>query len=617
MKRISFFNAILCLFFVFGMSELQSQINRVEPPFWWSGMLRPSLEILFYGENIAAYQPSSSDIKILQVDRTSNPNYLFVTVNMESQAPGFVTFEFSGNNIKRFTQTYEFRQRIQNSSERKGFDSSDVIYLIMPDRFANGDPSNDSHPEMTEAADRDNPGGRHGGDIRGIIDHLDYIEELGATAIWSTPLCEDNDPKGSYHGYAQSDVYRIDPRHGTNEDYKELSESLHQRGMKLIMDYVTNHWGLEHWTIKDLPAEDWIHQFPEYRQTNHRMTTQMDPHASKQDLKNCIEGWFVPSMPDLNKSNPKMLNYLIQNAIWWIEYAGLDGLRVDTYSYNDKDTIAQWTKAIMDEYPSFNIVGEIWMHHQAQIAYWQKDSKLGAIQDYNSHLPSVMDFTLHDAIMEVFDEKEPKWNSGMVKVYENFVNDFLYPDVNKILVFAENHDTPRINEIYSNIEDYKLIMALVATVRGIPQIYYGSEIGMRGEKKLGDGDIRRDFPGGWPDDSVNAFSRSGRTEAQNLYHDFTSKLFNWRKTADAIHYGKTTQYTPEENVYVYFRSLGEESVMVVLNPNAESREISLMRFGENLEDYNNAIEILSDQEITLNESLTIGGKTAFILELQK
>ena len=580
-------------------------------------MLRPSLEILFYGENMAAYQPSSSDIEILQVDRTSNPNYLFVTVNTESQAPGFVTFEFSGNNTKRFTQTYEFRQRIQNSSERKGFDSSDVIYLIMPDRFANGDPSNDSHPEMTEPADRDNPGGRHGGDIRGIIDHLDYIEELGATAIWSTPLCEDNDPKGSYHGYAQSDVYRIDPRHGTNEDYKELSESLHQRGMKLIMDYVTNHWGLEHWTIKDLPAEDWIHQFPEYRQTNHRMTTQMDPHASKQDLKNCIEGWFVPSMPDLNKSNPKMLNYLIQNAIWWIEYAGLDGLRVDTYSYNDKDTIAQWTKAIMDEYPSFNIVGEIWMHHQAQIAYWQKDSKLGAIQDYNSHLPSVMDFTLHDAIMEVFDEKEPKWNSGMVKVYENFVNDFLYPDVNKILVFAENHDTPRINEIYSNIEDYKLIMALVATVRGIPQIYYGSEIGMRGEKKLGDGDIRRDFPGGWPDDSVNAFSRSGRTEAQNLYHDFTSKLFNWRKTTDAIHYGKTTQYTPEENVYVYFRSLGEESVMVVLNPNAESREISLMRFGENLEDYNNAIEILSDQEITLNESLTIGGKTAFILELQK
>ncbi len=617
MKRKSFYNASVCLLLLIGMSEVRSQLERVEPPFWWSGMHRSNLEILFYGENIAEYQLSSTEIEIIQVDRTSNPNYLFATVNTESQPSGSVTFIFKGKGGSDFTHSYEFRERVQNSRDREGFDSSDLIYLIMPDRFANGDPSKDSHPETTELANRAEQGGRHGGDIRGIIDHLDYIEALGATAIWSTPLCEDNDPKGSYHGYAQSDVYRIDPRHGTNEEYRELSASLHRRGMKLIMDYVTNHWGLEHWMIKDLPADDWIHQFPEYKQTNHRMTTQMDPNASRQDLLNCVEGWFVPSMPDLNQSNPKMLNYLIQNAIWWIEYAGLDGLRVDTYSYNNKHTIAQWTRAVMEEYPSFNIVGEIWMHHQAQIAYWQKDSKLGAIQNYNSHLPSVMDFTLHDAIMEVFDEEEPRWNTGMVKIYENFVNDFLYPDVNNILVFAENHDTPRINEIYPGIEDYKLIMTLVATVRGIPQIYYGSEIGMKGKKEEGDGDIRRDFPGGWPGDDNYAFTKAGRSDIQNEYYDFTSRLFNWRKNSKVIHYGKTTQYTPEENVYVYFRSLDESSVMVVLNPNTEERNIDLERFGENLMPFNKGKEILSNKEIPLSGTISIPSKTAMILELQK
>ena len=487
----------------------------------------------------------------------------------------------------------------------------------MPDRFANGDPSRDSHPEMHEQVNRSEIGGRHGGDLRGIIAHLDYIKGLGATAIWSTPLCEDNDQGGSYHGYAQSNVYRIDPRLGTNEEYAELADKLHQRGMKLIMDYVTNHWGLEHWLIKDLPSDDWIHQFPEYRQTNHRMTTQMDPNASERDLKNCVEGWFVPSMPDLNQSNPKMLNYLIQNAIWWIEFAGLDGFRVDTYSYNDKKTIAAWTKAIMDEYPNFNIVGEIWMHHQAQIAYWQKDSPIGAIQNYNSHLPSVMDFTLHDAIMEVFDEEEPQWNTGMVKIYDNFVNDFLYPDVDNVLVFAENHDTPRINEIYPDIKKYKLVMSLIATVRGIPQIYYGSEIGMKGKKSIGDGDIRQDFPGGWSDDEQSAFEASGRSDYQNEYYDFTSRLFNWRKSAEVIHKGKMTQYTPEDNLYIYFRSLGEKVVMIVLNPNTESRELSLERFKESIQANTSGTDIISGEEYSLNAELFVNENTALILELKK
>lgn len=588
----------------------------MEPPFWWSGMNRQSLEILFYGENISEFEVTSNDLTISQVNRTANPNYLFVTVNTINQPPGEVKLDFGKAGKTSFSQHYQFKERRHGSSSRKGFDTSDLIYLIMPDRFANGDPSRDSHPDTHEGVNRSHAGSRHGGDLRGIINNVDHIQNLGATAIWSTPLGEDNDQQGSYHGYAQSDSYRIDPRFGTNEEYAELAEELHKRGMKLIMDFVTNHWGLEHWIVKDLPSNDWIHNFPEYRQTNHRMTTQMDPHASERDLKDCIEGWFVPSMPDLNQSNPKVLNYIIQNALWWIEYANLDGLRVDTYSYNNKDTIATWTKAIMDEYPLFNIVGEIWMHQQAQIAYWQKDSKIGALQNYNSFLPSVMDFTLHDAIMEVFNEEEPKWNSGMVKIYDNFVNDFLYPDIQNILVFAENHDTPRINEIYPDIADYKLVMTLIATIRGIPQIYYGSEIGMKGKKSNGDGDLRQDFPGGWAEDKSNAFTSSGRSDIQNQYFDFSSKLFNWRRTAEVVHKGKMTQYAPEENVYVYFRTYQDEVVMVVLNPNDESRNLSLERFEENIKEFSRAFEVISENEFELNDGIVIEGKTALVLEMQ-
>ncbi|MEN8789602.1 MAG: glycoside hydrolase family 13 protein [Flavobacteriaceae bacterium] len=606
----------LCFVLLLTMNEVSSQISKIEPPFWWSGMQRPTLEILFYGDDIASYQPVSEDIKISDVARTRNPNYLFVTVETTKQEAGSVIFTFGKESAAPIAVTYEFRERREGSKTRKGFDASDLIYLIMPDRFANGDPSRDSHPEMHENANRTEPGGRHGGDLRGIIDNLDYIEDLGATAIWSTPMCEDNDPQGSYHGYAQSDVYRIDPRIGTNGEYAELADNLHQRGMKLIMDYVTNHWGLEHWMIKDLPDENWVYHINEYRQTNHRMTTQMDPYASELDLKYCIEGWFVPSMPDLNQTHPKMLTYLIQNAIWWIEFANLDGLRVDTYSYNNKETIAQWTKAIMDEYPSFNIVGEIWMHNQAQIAFWQKNSKIGELQNYNSQLPSVMDFTLHDAIIEVFDEEDPQWNTGMVRIYENFVNDFLYPDTQNIMVFAENHDTPRINEIYKNIADYKIIMSLIATTRGIPQIYYGSEIGMRGQKSQGDGDIRRDFPGGWPGDEVNAFERSGRDEIQNQYYDFSAKLFNWRKTARVVHSGEMKHYTPEENVYVYFRTLPGQTVMVILNPNNASRELNPDRFNENIGQYTQGIDVITGDVIGLNENMLIERKTAYILELK-
>jgi glycosidase len=595
-----------------------SQIERVEPPFWYSNMNLSSVQIMFYGKNIAFNTVSvSNNIIIQSIQKTENPNYLFVTINTKDVTPQNLTFTFKNDKNRTFTKNYEIKKRRENSKFRQGFNSSDLVYLLMPDRFANGNPDNDSSASTTEKADRNLPGGRHGGDIAGIIQNIDYLQQLGVTAVWPTPLCEDNDAAYSYHGYGQSDVYKIDPRYGTNEEYLQMSAELHQRGMKNIMDYVTNHWGWNHWMLKDLPTYNWIHQFPGFAQSNYRMTTQFDINASQIDTKYCMDGWFVKSMPDLNQSNPLVLNYLTQNAIWWIEYADLDGLRVDTYSYNDKEGISKWTKAITDEYPNFNIVGEIWMHDQAQMAYWQKDSKIGAIQNYNSYLPSVMDFTLHDAISSVFNENDSSWHKGIIKVYENFTNDFLYPNTNNLLVFAENHDTNRFNEIYKNdLSKYKMAMTLLATTRGIPQIYYGSEIGMAGNKdKLGDAAIRQDFPGGWKTDSKNAFSKTGRKEEEQQYFEFTSKIFNWRKDKAVIHSGKLKHYIPENNVYVYFRYNENESVMVVINNNPEKQKINPNRLSESLNGYQSGIDVVTNKKWNINEDLEIEGKSVFVFEL--
>lgn len=605
------------IFLMFHLFTLSAQITKVEPPYWWAGMQSDELQIMVYGNNISELQPEIKDIVITGITKTENPNYVFITIETKNIPVGKIQIDFKKKGKIAFSQPYEFKQRNENSALRKGFDSSDLIYLLMPDRFANGNEANDSHPSVTEKVDRNFEGGRHGGDLQGIIDHLDYLNELGVTAIWSTPLLEDNDERYSYHTYGQSDVYKIDPRYGTNEEYKLLAHEMHKRNMKLVMDYVTNHWGAEHWMIKDLPAYDWIHQFPGYANSNYRMSTQYDPNTSEIDKKYCVDGWFVQSMPDLNQSNPLVLNYLTQNAIWWIEYAGLDGFRVDTYSYNDKEAIAKWTKSIMNEYPNFNIVGEVWLHDQAQISYWQKDSPIGALQSYNTYLPSVMDFTLHDTFGSVFNENETGWSNGMYKVYENFVNDFLYNDINNLLVFVENHDTARFNEIYNNdLDKYKMAMTLIATVRGIPQIYYGSEIGMKGDKSKGDGDIRRDFPGGWKGDANNAFSKSGRTELQANYFNFTAKLFNWRKEKKVIHTGKTMQFLPENNAYVYFRYNEKETVMVIINNNPEDVELNPTRFAERILDFVKGTDVLTDKEISLKNKIKVEGKSSMILELK-
>ena len=607
---------MLLLLLVSGVA--QAQIDKMEPPFWWSDMNLEELQIMFYGKNIGTYEVSSEDDVIINnIRKTENPNYVFVTINSGELDAGNYKFTFRKKGKKDIKKTFELKQRDEDSALREGFDASDAIYLIMPDRFANGNPDNDSSTEMQEKADRSKQGGRHGGDIQGVIDHLDYLKKLGITALWSTPLLADDDAGYSYHTYAQSDVYKIDPRYGSNEDYKRLANELHQKDMKLIMDYVTNHWGSEHWMIKDLPTYDWVHQFPGYENSNYRMTTQYDPHKSARDFKYCVDGWFTGTMPDLNQSNPLVLNYLIQNAIWWIEYSGLDGFRVDTYSYNDKEGIAKWTKAIMDEYPYFNIVGEVWMHDQAQISYWQKDSPIGAIQDYNSNLPSVMDFTLHDAMTSMFHEQDASWDRGMIKAYENFVNDFLYADTDNLMVFMGNHDTGRFNEIYDgDFKKYKMAMTMIATVRGTPQIYYGDEIGMRGDKGKGDGAIRQDFPGGWEGDQQSAFNAEGRTENQMKYFDLTSKLLNFRKENEVLQFGKMLQFLPENNVYVYFRYNDKNRVMVIINNNAEEQTLDLKKYAEGIQGSTSGKEIISGKDIQLNETLSIPAQDAMLIQLQ-
>ena len=599
-------------------STMFAQIERIEPPFWYAGMHNPELQIMFYGKNIALFDVSiTNSIPITNIERTENPNYIFVTINTKNIPPKYFYFLFKENEKVIFTQKYSLKQRRENSAERKSFDPSDMMYLIMPDRFSNGNPNNDSDKLTTEKYNRALPEGRHGGDIQGIINHLDYIKELGATTLWITPLCEDNEAAYSYHTYAQTDVYKIDPRYGTNEDYPILATEMHKKNLKLVMDYVTNHWGLQHWMMKDLPTQDWIHQFEKFTQTNHRRTVIHDTNASKIDTKICMDGWFAPSMPDLNQTNPLVLNYLTQNAIWWIEYANLDGFRVDTYNYADPIAITKWTKAITDEYPNFNIVGEISMRDQAQLSYWQKDSHIGKIQNFNSHLPSVMDFILSDALLTVFNE-DGNWESGMAKVYNNFANDFLFPNVNNLLIFAENHDTHRINHVYKNdFGKYKMTMALLATVRGIPQLYYGSEIGMAGNKdEGGDAAIRQDFPGGWEGDTNNAFTAAGRTEGQNDYFDFTSKLFNWRKTKEVIHFGKMTHYIPEDNTYVYFRYNATESVMVLFNNSSETKTLKTDRFAENIGNYKNGTDVITDKIIDVTNEITMEPKSVLILELK-
>lgn len=610
---------ILCtLALLLGLSTpaRAADIERLEPANWWVGMRHNRVELLVHGTGIAATTPrlSRAGVAIVDVQATDNPNYLFVTVEVAADAkPGGFDIEFVEAGKVVATHPWRLDAREPGSAQRRGFDARDAIYLITPDRFANGDPSNDSVAGMAETANRANPNGRHGGDIAGIRQHLDYIAGLGFTQLWPTPMLENNQPAYSYHGYAITDLYRTDPRMGSNEDVQALSREAKARGIGIVMDVVLNHIGSQHWWMRDLPAKDWINNQAKFAPTNHRRTTVQDPHAAPADRAGFTDGWFVSAMPDLNQRNPHLARYLIQNTLWWIEYAGLSGIREDTFGYADADFLSNWAKAVLTEYPHFAMVGEEWSNNPAIVAHWQRGKRNAS--GHVPHMPSMMDFPIHLALRNALVQPEG-WETGWMGLYETLANDFLYPDPDALVVFAENHDTARLfAHVEGDLATWKLGMAYLATVRGTPQFYYGSEVLLRGPKERNDGLLRADQPGGWAADAADAFTGDGLSAVQREAQDYTRALFTWRKRTPLLHTGKLTHFAPEDGVYVYFRHDGNKAVMVALNKNAGAASLALDRFDAFLRGHG-AREALSGKPVALDEALELPAKSAMLLEIE-
>jgi len=616
---------VLKSFFLFAVLFLSAngeaktaQIERLEPASWWVGMQNPELQLMVYAEDISSYSVNINHrgVEVKSWETTDNVNYLFVNLLISKTAEvGEFNIEFTSKGKKTLRFPYQLNQRIANSATRKGFSAKDAIYLITPDRFANGDPSNDSVSTLKESLNRSDKGGRHGGDIQGIIDHLDYIQDMGFTQIWTMPLMENDMQEYSYHGYSTTDYYKVDPRFGNNELYRELSRQAKMQGVGIIQDVILNHIGSEHWWMKDKPSSDWINNNGQFTQTNHFREVLHDPHGMQSDLTGFNDGWFVPTMPDLNQRNPLVATYLIQNAIWWIEYANLSGLRVDTYSYSDKDFLSSWTKRLMTEYPNLNIVGEEWSANPSIVAFWQTGSLRHS--QYRSYLTSVMDFPTQIKMVNSLVNNET-WATGLRELYENIATDFVYGDPYNLVVFADNHDMSRIaSQLNEDVDLFKMAMSYIFTTRGIPQVFYGTELFMTNPGTEDHGVIRADFPGGWQDDSSNAFTRTNLTARQKEIQNFMRAILNWRKTSQAITHGELKHYVPKDGIYVYFRKSNEQTVMVIMNKNPDAKYVELARFKKMLGQTSTAKDIIANQTITLDEKIQINAKTALILELQK
>ncbi len=611
-RLLSLLSLLLISSAIFGQP---SAIRHLEPPFWWSGMHNPNLQLLVHADNISTCKPSINypGVIIKKVSTTDNPNYLFIDLDISEAAAGTFIIKFECKEKKPLDYEYKLLPRTKSAASRKGFDQSDLIYLVLPDRFANGDPKNDTHPDMLEAADRSNPDGRHGGDLQGVMQKLDYIDSLGVTALWLNPVFENNMPVYSYHGYSITDYYKTDPRLGTNEDFRHLNEMLKQRGMKAVMDMVFNHCGLNHWWMKDLPASDWVHQFPEFTKSNFRASTVFDPYASDYDQTLFTKGWFDTSMPDLNQKNPFLMTYLTQNSIWWIEYAGLDGIRMDTYPYPYREQMAQWAKRVLEEYPDFSIVGEVWMGVPALLAPWEKDPAVET--GYESHLPYIFDFALYDAFGLAFNEGSG-WSTGITRMYDVLAQDFVYGENPRMVIFPDNHDGSRLfTKVGENLANQKLAVAFTLTTRGVPQLYYGTEILMSGNESDGHGKMRKDFPGGWQTDTANKYTASGRTADEEEMLRFTQKLANYRKNHDVLQTGKLTHFIPEDNVYVYFRHNDDEMMMIVLNNSNENQPLDLKRYAEMTQGISTGMNVLDGTTVVL-ENLTIPAKEALVIKLR-
>lgn len=613
MKKATFL-FFLFPFFLFS----QNIIERVEPPQWWAGMHNAELQIMFYGKGIGNFRPSINyeGISIERIVSVENDNYLFIYLNIDKKVKSAeVPVNFKNSNGEIVAQyKYPILSRKRGAGKIKGYDNSDVMCLITPDRFSNGDPENDNVEGMLEKVNRLDKDGRHGGDIKGIINMLDYLSEMGFTAIWLNPILENNQPKYSYHGYSTTDYYKVDSRFGTNEEYKKLADECRRKGIKLVMDMIMNHCGSEHWWMKDLPSDDWINAHDNIFYTSHERTTLRDPYASDFDRVHFSDGWFVKTMPDLNQRNPLLADYLIQNTIWWIEYLGLAGIRMDTYPYSDKYFMTEWTCTVMDEYPDFNICGEEWSLNPIILAYWQK-GKMNP-DGYTSCLPGLLDFPLQNAIVKSLTEK-PEWGSDMKVIYEMLSNDFIYPEPFKHVIFPDNHDMSRIHtQLNEDADLTKITMTFFATMRGTPQYYYGAEILMSNRGDNSHGNIRSDFPGGWEGDEINAVNGKGLTKEQLEFQAYVRKLLNWRKTATAIHNGKLMHFAPKGGAYVYFRYNDEQKIMVVLNKSSESEELNLRQFAEILKGDSMGKNIMSGEKIKLENILTVGPRQALVLEVE-
>jgi neopullulanase len=611
----SLFVACLLVFTPLVAWTSSLQIDKVEPPHWWVGMKSQQLELMLRAPGINKAKPSLSypGVKLVGTHVSDNPNYLWVTLQISAQAqPGVMNINLQhGQTSTQLRYTLQAREK--NSAERQGFNSADVVLNLMPDRFANGDPSNDNQAGFDDPANRQSLKSRHGGDIAGIVQNLDHIASMGYTAIWSTPLIENKQPAFSYHGYASTDSYRIDPRYGSNEDYRQMVQTARKKGLKVIQDIVPNHIGDHHWWMRDLPSKDWLSNHNTFTPTNHARTTISDPYASANDRQGFTGGWFAPSMPDMNSKNPRVANYLIQNAIWWVEYAGISGIRVDTYGYSDKAFLNEWLRRILNEYPRLGIVGEEWTDNPAVQAYWARGRTQA--NGYRSNLPSVMDFVLQGNMLKAFAEPE-SWNTGLRRLYESLANDQLVAHPEDQMLFDGNHDTPRLFSVFDEDPDLtRMALAYLLTIKRTPQLYYGTEVLMTSPKKHDDFDaFRAGFPGGWIGDTVNAFTGEGLTALQKSHQQWLKKLLNWRKNQEVIHRGKLMHFVPENGTYVLVRYNENSRVMVIFNKNKSETPIKLDRFREVWPQKTVATNVMANEVLSLNEMFMAPARSVTILK---
>lgn len=608
---------LLLLFFALLSVSAKVKITRIDPTDWYVGMKDPTLQLMVYGEGIRDAEVSTDypHARIDSLVRLDSPNYLLVYMNLEGAQPGEMRLQFKLNG-RKLTECYVLHARAKAAEDHKGFSQSDVLYLLMPDRFANGDTGNDVVRDMRDGlCDRSQPSLRHGGDLAGISRHLDYFTDLGVTALWFTPILENDAPSfeqkaSSYHGYATTDYYRVDPRFGTNADYCALIRACHERGLKVVMDMIFNHCSSYHPWQQDSPSRDWFNH-PSYGlQTSYKLTPVLDPYAADVDREETTDGWFVASMPDLNQRNPHVMRYLVQNSIWWIETASIDGIRMDTYPYADRKAMAAWMKAIDTEYPYFNSVGETWVTEPAYTAAWQKDSRLST---ENSYLKTVMDFAFFDRLTLARDEETDDWWKGFNRIYNVLCYDYLYANPSSVLAFIENHDTDRFLGEGRDTTALKQALALLLTMNRIPQLYYGTEVLLNGTKQVTDGYVRRDFPGGFPGDTHDCFTASGRDEAEQGMFSWLSRVLHWRQGCEAVTQGTQKQFIPYKGVYVLCRQWKGKTVMTVLNGRRSDNELDVRRYAEVIGSHATAQDVTTGATIDLTRNVPLTARQALIL----